>query len=53
MNGDGVAGNDLMFIPTADQISTMKFENYTLAGVTQTQAMQQKLLKISLAKINI
>jgi hypothetical protein len=41
MNGDGVSGNDLMFVPTADQISTMKFENYSLAGVTQTQAMQQ------------
>jgi hypothetical protein len=31
-----------MFVPTADQVSSMKFENYSLAGVTQTQAMQQK-----------
>lgn len=41
MNGDGVSGNDLMYIPTTAQVSQMKFENYSLAGVTQTQAMQQ------------
>jgi len=40
MNGDGVFGNDLMFIPTAAQVQTMKFENYTVGGVLQTQAMQ-------------
>ena len=41
MNGDGVTGNDLMFIPTASQVQSMKFENYTLNGVVQTQSMQQ------------
>lgn len=41
MNGDGVSGNDLIYIPTTAQVSQMKFENYSLAGVTQTQAMQQ------------
>jgi len=41
MNGDGINGNDLMYIPTADQVASMKFENYSLGGVTQTQAMQQ------------
>ncbi len=39
MNGDGISGNDLMYIPK--NTSEMKFENYAINGVTQTQAMQQ------------
>ena len=45
MNGDGVQGNDLMFVPTATQIQTMRFENFTLASVVQTQTMQAAALE--------
>jgi hypothetical protein len=47
MNGDGVNGNDLMYVPTADQVASMKFDQgsstipYSVGGVTQTQVMQQ------------
>ena len=45
MNGDGVNGNDLMYIPTAAQVQTMKFETYTVNSVSQTQAMQTAALE--------
>ncbi len=45
MNGDGVNGNDLMFIPTTAQVQSMKFETYTVGGVSQTQAMQAAALE--------
>lgn len=39
---DGVRGNDLMYIPTADEIAVMKFENYTPSGGTlKTQTAQR------------
>ena len=41
MNGDGVQGNDLIFVPTVVQVQTMRFENYSVGGVLQTQAMQR------------
>lgn len=41
-NGDGVSGNDLMYIPTVDEVAVMKFENYTPSGGTlKTQAAQR------------
>lgn len=38
MNGDGVAGNDLLFVP--NRASDLTFENVTYGGVTYTPAEQ-------------
>ncbi|MCU0323943.1 MAG: carboxypeptidase regulatory-like domain-containing protein [Spirosomaceae bacterium] len=38
MNGDGVAGNDLLFVP--NRASDLTFVNTTVAGVTYTPAQQ-------------
>ena len=51
MNGDGVNGNDLMYIPTATQVQTMLFDQgsstspYLVGGVQQTVAMQRAALE--------
>jgi hypothetical protein len=43
MNGDGVNNNDLMYVPFNG--SEIRFETYTQAGNTYTEAMQQQALE--------
>ncbi|MFZ9694623.1 MAG: TonB-dependent receptor domain-containing protein, partial [Chitinophagaceae bacterium] len=44
-NRDGVNGNDLMYIPTEQQVQQMLFTNNTVNGVTYNQAAQRELLE--------
>ncbi|CAF3857335.1 unnamed protein product [Rotaria sp. Silwood1] len=46
-NGDGVgSNNDLLYIPTASEVASMKFETYTPSGGTsKSQAMQREALE--------
>ena len=44
-NRDGVNGNDLMYIPTADQVQQMLFTSNTVNGVTYDQATQRTLFE--------
>lgn len=41
INGDGVNGNDVMYIPTDAELATMKFTPYTSGSVTVTEADQR------------
>lgn len=45
VNGDGSNANDLLYIPTDEQIDKMKFEETSVSKVTYTQDMQRQLLK--------
>jgi hypothetical protein len=42
-NGDLVAGNDLMFVPTTEQLQQMNFEPLVLGGVTYSADEQRAL----------
>lgn len=44
-NRDGINGNDLMYIPTADQVKQMLFASNTVNGVVYDQATQRVLLE--------
>lgn len=44
-NRDGINGNDLMYIPTEQQVQQMLFTNNTVNGVTYNQAAQRELLE--------
>lgn len=44
-NRDGINGNDLMYIPTADQVQQMLFTSNTVNGVAYDQATQRTLLE--------
>lgn len=45
INGDGVNFNDLMYIPTADELQQMAFLSNTTGGVTYTPEQQKALFE--------
>jgi hypothetical protein len=45
LNRDGVSNNDLLYIPTPQQIQTMQFVTRTANGVNYDQAAQRTLLE--------
>lgn len=44
-NRDGTTGNDLIWIPTADQVQQMQFQSQTLNGVVYDQNAQRSLFE--------
>ncbi len=44
-NGDLIAGNDLMYVPTSQEVDNMLFEEFTVDGTTYTASHQRRIFE--------